>query len=507
MSDNKKQSFEKSGNLGLLQDIFGTAEADTTSLVNDMVNAFPAFLKELSTGFKLLKEGRTNQSEEKTEIDDCGMEDTCKNEASDTVCEDTTCTYGCDMCADPCETCEEESPVEEEFDYEKAYKSMRNTVKYNENGDGIHTVTYTGIPDDLLEKPHAFFKWVNKIYAEAFKAALTINCNLKEGNSKRHLKNDFCIVELRFELFSEREPDTNLAVTPWHWDREMRSFYFIDENGHSNYVRFLITDGEAEVYMKGDSIVTDMISDEDRAGFIKMMNSMTSCDAETVSFEVPDDKDDKTSKEETTCDNLSCSDGKGVCGTHFDNNINANDNDKKSEGKEESLADILNSYDCKVYESSRRTDSEHEYSPLVKKIYKDILYKDSCAKETALTIKDMLKLFDYMLINNLFDHSDAGSKIIISVSYEEMMANIDKPEYDSKISPVSSRLPWFMVPGSGPHYKPTHWENLDKKLVVDSIREYYDFDEVVLIDKQTVKGDKWEDQGVEHYFLCSFEAM
>lgn len=507
MSDNKKQSLEKSGNKGLLQDIFGTAGEDTTFLINDMVNAFPAFLKELSTGFKLLKEGRTDISEKKAEIDSSDIEDACESEVCDTACEDTTCTHGCDMCADPCDVYKDELPVEEEFDYKKAYKSMRNTVKYNENGDGIHTVTYTGIPDDLLEKPHAFFKWVNKIYAEALKTAITINCNLKETNSKRRLKSDFCIEELRFELFSEREPDTNLAVTPWYWDRQMRSFYFIDENGNSNYVRFIINDGEAEVYMKGDSIITDMISNEDREGFINMMGNMSSCDAETANLETAEDESDKMSKNKTTCDNLSYSAGKDICGTDFDNNTDADDNDKKSEDKEESLADILNSYDCKVYESSRRADNNLEYSPLVRKIYKDILYKDSCAKETALTIKDMLQLFDYMLTNNLFDHSDAGSKIIISVSYEEMMANIDKPEYDSKISPASSRLPWFMVPGSGPHYKPTHWENLDKKLVVDSIREYYNFDEVVLIDKRTVKGDKREDQGVEHYFLCSFEAM
>lgn len=494
MSDNKQPL--KSGNMGLLQDIFGAAGTETTKLVNDMVDAFPAFLNELTTGFKRLKEGRLAKiDEEKAEANA-----ECVNEND---CELIPSTENQTTCLDEHDESEDFAKDEEEFDFKLAYKSSRNTIKYNEAGDVVNIITYTGIPDALLEKPYAFFKWVNKVYADALRAAFMLNCNLNNVKSKRKLSNDVCVTELRFELFSETKPKTILVLMPWHWDKEMRSFYYVDEYGYSNYVRFFIHGNEAEVCMKDNSVVTERISDADRAAFINMMHTMSSGDEKECEAEVTCDK---MSENENTCDNLSCSGGDEVCGTQFDIK-GMPDNDKQSEDKEETLADILGSYDFRVYESSRRDDDNSNYSPLVKKIYKDILYKDSCAEKTPLTTKDMLKLFDYMLMNNLFDHSDAGSKIIISVSYEEMMANIDKPEYEGKTSPVSSRLPWFMVPGSGPHFKVTDWENLDKKLVVDAICEYYNFDEVVLIDKQTVKGEKREDHGVEHYFLCSFEAM
>ena len=384
---------------------------------------------------------------------------------------------------------ESENINEKDFENEKRYKYSMKKLIYNDLYQPVYIIKYGGISDEFIKSDN-FFEWVNSIYTETFQDIFTNNFSLIEKDCLEGADN--VISEIRFEFYSKSNPKNNLAVTPWYWDNEMHSFYYIDNDGHSNYVRYIINnDNKVEVCIKNGSVVTDVISEEDRKSFINMMNNILN-----DKKECDDEKCDKMSKNDKIFDELSHSEDKNECGTHFDTNNTKNNEDRN---KVRSFKDIINPYDdCKIYVSEKNQKSKKEYSPTIKKIYKDILYNNYCNK-FKLNEKYIFELFNYMLSNNLFDYNETDSQIIISVSCEEMVANIDKLNYEINDN-SSTELP-FMNTILYYNSKMIDWKDFDMKNIVKQICEEYNFDEVAFIGKQQ------SDDKIKYYILCSFESM
>ncbi len=359
-----------------------------------------------------------------------------------------------------------------DFEDNKIYAECEKYCKYNKLGKSIYCIKYKGISEVFINS-YNFFKWINEVYAETFKHIYNYNCFLCCEN--------ICniVEEIEFYFFSDSAPDINLAITPWYWDDKMRSFYFLDDEGNSNYIRFNINEDKVEVVMKDDSIVTDVISKEDRENFINIMNHITD--------DFKNTKCDKMSKNDDKCDEVSCSDNKNDCGTHFDNHAKEI---KNAKSKMNNIADIVNSYDDCLITSSSKSNECKDYSYTIKRIYKDILYKKSNDKRTE---RFVLELFDYMLNHNIFKYNEIDNKIVLSISCKEMENNIDifKKEINYK-----DELPFMAL-------KSIDWENLDVDYLVKEIQESYGFDEVnFLLFKNTM-----HKINTDYYILCSFLAM
>lgn len=498
MSDNQKQNSDNHAGLKLLRDIFRAA-----CLFNPY---FPAVLKDVC-------EKEDEPVEEKCDVDACNEE--CCNEC----CEDV-CTEDCNECCgkDCCDMYHEAKDTHEDKKMEllegNVFKFCKASLHYTDKGL-TYEIHYSGIDKRVANDRELFMKWCTKIYKDYFLAAYKTNMT-EDGRKKEDT--DY-ITRLSFEFYAEDDKDTNLAITPWHWDNDMLTFFYKDEDGDKHYVRYFNHEGQISVCEREDGmIVTDMISDADREMFITTLkkginDNLSSCDEK--------------------CDNSSC-DSEDLCsGADFDNNAedvfdSMPDEEAQDEcedkrcyveedveypeeecalnGLEETLGDIVCSYGFNVRgQSVRDKNDKHSYAPTVRKVYKDILYNESNTEDRTLSNKEMITLFEYMLENRLYDYSVSGTKVILSVSYEDMMQNIDKPAYDTPCVAPGSNLPWFMTPGGAPKCVPISWKALNKQIFVENIRQYYHFDEVILIDMPSTDEDPYSEE--KHCILCTFDAM
>lgn len=387
-------------------------------------------------------------------------EETCKNQ--------NTCECDKNLFCDKFKECREQNI---DFEDNKIYKELEKSDYTNKLGNRVYCVKYKGISEEFINS-YNFFKWINKVYADVFKHIYIVNdfeCCYDDCNF---------ISEIEFYFSSDSAPNINLAITPWYWDDKMRSFYFLDDEGNSNYIRFNINEDKVEVVMKDNSIVTDVISKEDRENFINIMNH--------ISDDFKNTKCDKMSKNDEKCDKVSCSDNKNDCGTHFDNHAKEI---KNAKSKMNNIADIVNSYDDCLTISNSKSD-KRDYSYTIKRIYKDILYKKSNGKKTEHFV---LELFDYMLTQNIFNYIEIDNKIVLSISCKEMEDNIDS---FNKEKNKKYELPFMILKG-------IDWENLDVDFITNEIQKSYGFDEVnFILNKNSI----WKEDS-NYYFICSFLAM
>lgn len=457
--DNKKQNLNNHAGLNLLRDIFGLA------------TCFPAILNAIC------------ESKGETENTQCDVE-TCK--------EDTACENTCDQ------------DKKELNPDTNAFRMCKASLHYTADGL-VYDIYYSGIDNRIAKDDDLFTEWCTKIYKDYFLTAYKANI---EASNKPKEDAEY-ITRLSFEFYAEGDTKNNLAVTPWIWDNDMLTFYHEDEDGDKHYVRFFNQGGEVSVCDKNGLIVTDMISDADRQMFI------STCKRTIDNLSQDGEKDDIMSYDcEDTC---SGAESDYNVDEIFDDceaeecdkrNMDADEECEKDECEEteETLGDIVCSYGYNVRNQAvRDRNVGSEYSPSVKKLYKDILYKESNVENRTLTKKEWIMLFDYMLDNKLYDYSIVSSKVVISVSYEDMMTNIDKPNYERPNAPVGSNLPWFMTPGSAPKFEPIAWKHLNKQFFANTIRDHYNFDEVVLIDMLSTDEDPLASD--KHCILCTFEAM
>lgn len=465
MCDNKKQNLENHASLNLLHDIFKLATVIKPYL--------PAFLNAICDD--------ELKAEEK-EIKECDNK------------------Y-CNVYKD------------------NTFKSCKTSFHYDNDNGLIYKICYYGIDVKIVDNNEQFLKWLNKIYKQYFLTAYKIN--ISKNNIKNNTKRINCIL---FEFYAEDDEKTNLAATPWYWDTEMSTFFHEHENGDKYYVRYLNQDGQISVCENEDgTIAIDIISDIDRQMFVTSLknsiDNLSSCDEkyDNLSYnntdlhsgtdldnniddffnDIFDDKEKDEDKDECCCEHNKCNNE--YC-------INDKEKNYKSTDLEETLGDIVCSYGYNVRgQSIHNTNKKNNnsYSPEIKKIYKDILYKESTNEERIFTDKEMIKLFDYMLDNRQYEYSISDSKVVISICYEDMMKNIDKPNYETLQTSAKSNLPWFMI--NTPKFTPISWKELNKQAFVDNICQHYNFDEVLLIDMPNASEEC--STADKHCILCTFNVM
>jgi hypothetical protein len=454
MSNNEeRQNLDNHAGLKLLHDIFGLA------------TCFPAVLKAMY---------------EKKEKE-------CVNSSSD-LCKENTCE-------DTCEQHKKQLSPDT-----NAFRLCKASLHYTNTGM-VYDIYYSGIDRRIAEDTDLFVEWSTKIYKDYFLTAYKTNIKVKEDT-------DY-ITRLSFEFYAEGDDKkNNLAVTPWIWDNDMLTFYYEDEDGDKHYVRYLNSNGEISICEKNGLIVTDIISDADRQMFISAIKKNVD------NMSQNEEKDDISSYDnENTC---AGTDSDNKIGEIFDNfesedekcnmDLDVDDEPEDEIDTAETLGDIVCSYGYNVRNQAVRDRNDNsEYAPSVKKLYKDILCKESKEENRAFTKKEWITLFDYMLDNRMYDYSITSSKVVISVSYEDMMDNINRPNYERPNAPAGSNLPWFMAPGSAPKFEPIAWKYLNKQIFTDTIRDHYNFDEVVLIDMLSTDEDPLASD--RHCILCTFEAM
>lgn len=518
MSDNQKQNSDNQAGLKLLRDIFRAA-----CLFNPY---FPATLQD-----------DCEPLEEECDVETCNEEccdECCKgactedcDECCDEHCEER-CFKNCERCSkrcnnDCCDMCHEGKDIHEDKKMEllegNVFKFCDTSFRYTNDGL-IYEIYYSGIDKRVADDHDLFMKWYIKIYEDHFLTAYKINLN--EDDRKRGDNTD-CVTRISFEFYAEDDKYNNLALTPWYWDNDMLTFFYKDEDGDKHYVRYFNNEGQISICKNEDGIiVTDIISDADREMFITTLkkginDNLSSCNENN--------------------DNLSC-DSEDLCsGTDFDNNIedvfdSMPDEEVQDEcedtfcdveedeyleeecdftGSEETIGDVVRSYGFNVRgQSVRDKNDKHSYAPVVKEAYKDIMYKeyeDFKARGMTLSNEEIITLFDYMLKNKLYDYCAYGTKIIISVSYEDMMYNINitKPLYSTPCVASSSNLPWFMASDNSFKRIPISWEELNKQIFVENIRRHYHFDEVILIDMPGTDEEPYLKE--KHCILCAFDAM
>ena len=131
---------------------------------------------------------------------------------------------------------------------------------------------------------------------------------------------------------------------------------------------------------------------------------------------------------------------------------------------------------------------------------------ESNTDEKQLDMTNLIRLFKYMLDHRKFEHGYINdSTIAIVVSYEEMMDNIDKLA-DPVIDPAKSKLPWFVNPGHKQTYSKLFWNKFDHKEFATTVRDWFNFDEVLLVDME-MPSNEGKDSQIKHCIICSFEAM
>lgn len=514
MSDNQKQNSDNQAGLKLLRDIFRAA-----CLFNPY---FPATLQDDCEPLEEESDAETCNEEcckgaYTEDCDEC-CEDAC-TEDCDECCEDD-CAEDCDKCCSNncCSMCYKGKDICEDKKVElpegNVFKACETSLRYYTNDGLIYEICYLGIDKRVANDHDLFMKWYIKIYKDHFLTAYKINLD-KDGRKR---ENTDLVTRISFEFYAEDDKYTNLALTPWYWDNDMLTFFYKDEDGDKHYVRYFNNEGQISICENEDGIiVTDIISDADREMFITTLkkginDNLSSCNENN--------------------DNLSC-DSEDLCsGTDFDNNIedvfdSMSDEEEQDEyednfcdaeedeyleeecdftGSEETIGDVVRSYGFNVRgQSVRDKNDKHSYAPVVKEAYKDIIYKESKARGMTLSNEEIITLFDYMLKNKLYDYCTYGTKIIISVSYEDMLHNITKPPYSTPCIASSSNLPWFMASDSAFKRIPISWKDLNKQIFVENIRRHYHFDEVILIDIPGTDEEPYLKE--KHLILCAFDAM
>lgn len=508
MSDNQKQNSDNQAGLKLLRDIFRAA-----CLFNPY---FPAALQD-----------DCEPLEEECDVETCNEEccnECCKDactEDCDECCEDD-CAEDCDECCsnDCCGMCHEGKDIHEDKKMEllkgNVFKFCDTSFRYTNDGL-IYEIYYSGIDKRVANDHDLFMKWYIKIYKDHFLTAYKIN--LAEDDRKREDNTD-CVTRISFEFYAEDDKYTNLALTPWYWDNDMLTFFYKDEDGDKHYVRYFNNEGQISICENEDGIiVTDIISDADREMFITTLKkginaNLSSCNKNN--------------------DNLSC-DSEDLCsGADFDNNniediFDSMPDEEVQDECEDNLCDVKEDdeypeeeccfvkpgetlgYIACAYgfnvrgQSVRDKNDKHSYAPVVKEVYKDIIYKESKSEGVTLSKEEMITLFEYMLKNRLYDYNVYGTKVIISVSYEDMMQNINKPAYGTPCVVSDSNLPWFMRSGGALKHIPILWKDLKKQFFAESIRRHYHFDEVILIDIPGTDEEPYLKE--KHRILCTFDAM
>jgi hypothetical protein len=190
------------------------------------------------------------------------------------------------------------------------------------------------------------------------------------------------------------------------------------------------------------------------------------------------------------------------CGTDFDNNDEEifDDSDEMSE-KEQSLVDRVSESGGIVDRYAIREIGDNEYSPRLKKLYKDLIYAESC-KTVRVSTEELTELFDYVIKIKKYEYGylDDG-KVVIAVLYDDMVENIH--ELPGMNVASSSVLPKFVELAN--EYDVPDWDEIDKKALAENIREAYNFDEVLCAD--VPYAEEGEEACYKHCILCSFEAM
>lgn len=469
MSDKKKSQCKAYSGLDLLRDLFCKTDKDVTNekeagigvSTSTLTDVIPAFLTELSRGLGL--------HEIETDIND-EIESVKENAQINDHCEVYT-----------------------------------NSYRFNENGEMVNIVHCFGLNKALFEDSDKMAKWLSDLYCKTFSAAYAINCDMKKAKQKNNLADNYVISEIQFKVSAKSDVKENLALSPWRWDKEMRSFYFTNEEGEAHYVRFFVKGDEVEVCRDENGIIiTDVISPEDRNMFINAFDNIGKDTKEDDKMLMDDDLavHEECCKEK--CDKLSCCDKKNECGAEFDNNAEESFNDCRKENR--TLVDTVSDNGYIVDGYAIREFGDNEYSAELKKLYKDILCRESSVAEKRLEVDDLIRLFKYMLDNGKYEYGYTDDKnIVISVSYEEMMDNIDKLTMPI-IDPDKSKLPWFMVPEPKQMYSKLFWYDFDHKEFATKLRELFNFDEVLLVDVEE-QSNNGTDSKIKHCVFCSFEAM
>lgn len=446
-----KPTTSNVSNLGLLYDVFKDENEKEDSCkdgnvvtFSSMLNAFPVFLGELAKAFK------KRYAEAEAETDDS----------------------------------------KETREMPREYEYCKSVITYDEEGKSlVSTVAYHGVDDAV-----ATGAWMNKAYADEFRKAIMINLGMEKLMKGYALGEDNVISKLSVEFYTKNDPKTDIGVNPWYWDKEMRTFYHVDPDGGAWYVRCLLGDNDVTICTDGDTIITDDISSNERDAFLNMLHYASEnveCDKECHNDEEACDTEEKD-------DDLSYDGAENTDGAKLDEYDEDFDNrgDGRESDDESTLGELMSSLGYKVETSSVNDNADGSYSDGVKKLYKDIIYKESCNEIPALKVKDMLVLFNYMLDEKLYEYSLTDDKVVIAVSYEDMMANIDKPNYAEQ--PKQKTMPACLKSG-GPSFRPTEWSRLDKDLFARAIRECHNFDEVLLVEMK--------DEDTRHVILCTFETM
>lgn len=515
MSDNQKQNSDNQAGLKLLRDIFKAA-----CLFNPY---FPAALQD-----------DCEPLEEECDVETCNEEccnECCKDactedcdECCDECCEDD-CAEDCDECCsnDCCSMCYKGKDICEDKKVElpegNIFKVCETSLRYTNDGL-IYEIYYSGIDRRVTNDRDLFMKWCTKIYKDHFLTAYKIN--LTEDDRKREDNTD-CVIRISFEFYPENDKYNNLASTPWYWDNDMLTFFYKDEDGDKHYVRYFNNEGQISICENEDGIiVTDIISDADREMFITTLKkgineNLSSCNEndDNLSYDSEDlcSGADFDNNVEDIFDIMPSEEVQDEC---EDNCCDVEEDEYLEEecdftGSEETIGDIVRSYGFNVRgQSVRDKNDKHSYAPVVKEAYKDIMYKeyeDFKARGMTLSNEEIITLFDYMLKNKLYDYCAYGTKIIISVSYEDMMYNINitKPLYSTPCVASSSNLPWFMASDNSFKRIPISWEELNKQIFVENIRRHYHFDEVILIDMPGTDEEPYLKE--KHCILCAFDAM
>lgn len=488
MSDNKENKRNAYSGMNLLYDLFGTPENPQIN-VSSLIDVLPACLKALSEAYR-----------DRRGIDSVSFTTTLDKE---------NCSKG-----DSVSTKESSSiTMEEQYDDMVEVDSFT----FANDGSGILNVRCYNIKPEICKDFESFSKWELKIYRKSFIAMYRINCHMSNDRKKLNLGDDFYVSEIRFEFYkgTDAEKKENIAITPWKWDKELRSFYYLDENG-AHYVKFLAKDNDVDVVIKGNSIDTDVISASDREVFLESLrridsefeniNSKNSCKKEQLCDKITIDDDNAklsscTNHEFAKCDKMSSNGKKDYCGADFDNNDEEifDDSDEMSE-KEVSLVDRVSESGGIVDRYAIREIGDNEYSPRLKKLYKDLIYAESC-KTVRVSTEELAELFDYAIKNKKYEYGYLDdSKVVIVVLYDDMMENIHELPGMNVVS--NSVLPKFVELAN--EYDVPDWDEIDKKALAENIREAYNFDEVLCADMP------YAEEGEEvykHCILCSFEAM
>lgn len=493
MSDKKANKNSAYNGLNLLYDLFSTPESQRIG-ISSLIDALPACIKAISE-YHNGQNGIDSVSFTTTFDDKNCAKDNCQKKENSCIAVETTEKQGGD------------DMVEAE------------SFMFSDDGSGILNVRCYGIDSEICKDSESFAKWAVKIYRKSFIAMFRINCNMSNDKKRLNLHDDFYVSEIRFEFWEKTDSKNkvNLAVTPWKWDKELRSFCYLDEEG-AHYVKFLVKDNDVDVIIKDNEIVTDIISVSDREMFLEslmhinsgldaIINKDSCCDEQLCGKNTIDDNIAKLSafanSDFTEYDKMSSETEKECRGADFDNiDEEIFDNCAEMSKKDSTLVDRLSEFGGIVDKYAIREFGDNEYSPSLKKLYKDLIYAESC-KNTEVMTGDLVCLFDYAIKNKNYEYGYLDDdKIVIAVLYDDMVKDIN--EVLRKEDKSDSILPGFVELFDT--YDVPEWESIDKKTLVDAIRETYNFDEVVCADVPYAENDE-EEACYKHCILCSFEAM